>query len=312
MLVISMTQTLLTSYLNKTSSKPSKARKYQDIVDELVKEAEEAFEAKKMKVSSKKKSTTVDSQETPPKPVMSYKKYTLRQKQAIVALASYISYADIERKFGVDESTTRNWVKFGVKEDGRKSNGKAPKALEFERMLTDSLNDLSEKGGVLTSKVIFKEAKVCFMKKYEVTEEEYKMLQNYAKFCAKNEIYTGSILYRLSSELVQSFDKDGKEVDLMPEEVTKLRDSFIKVKDTLIILDDNWLHRYTSRNGFKYRKITHYTPKLFSDLQQDIVSFLEDIHNLRKQHNIPPELLLNFDETAVYYDTLPTYSYFKT
>lgn len=301
-----MSQTSIVSFFSKHKAQPK--RNYQDIVDQLLREAEEAFEAKKFKVSAKK--TTEDHQSQGSKPKMSYKKYTLRQKETILQLVPHISFAELERRYGVDESTARMWVKNGVKEDGRKSNGKAPTAAEFEEKLIKRLYVMLDKGIPLTSRTIFQEAKCCYMEDYGLLNQDYELLQNYAKFCAKKGTPSASILQKTSTEEVESFDQKEKEVFLSSQDRLALRDAFLRIKQALVIIDSNWLSRFTTRNHLSYRKITHLSIKSPSELETDIVTFLEDIHSLRREFNIPPELIINFDESAVYYDTLPIYSYF--
>ena len=82
-----MTQPLISSFFQK---KNSLKRNYGDVVTELVRRAEETFETKNLKVKVIKKSISNSHQEEEkkslPVPKMSYKKYTLSQKEAILNL----------------------------------------------------------------------------------------------------------------------------------------------------------------------------------------------------------------------------------
>jgi len=98
---------------------------------------------------------------------------------------------------------------------------------------------------------------------------------------------------------------------LDPEEAYKLKDMYLKIREHLIIIDKCWLHRFTQKYNLSYRRITHISPKIHLGVENDVLSFLNEVHQLRIQLDIPPEMILNFDETAIFYDQLPTYSYFK-
>jgi len=50
-----------------------------------------------------------------------------------------MSYVEIKKQFGVEESTIRYWAKNGIKEDQRKNNGKAPVYHELETQLFEEL-----------------------------------------------------------------------------------------------------------------------------------------------------------------------------
>jgi len=58
-----------------------------------------------------------------------------------------------------------------------------------------------------------------------------------------------------------------------------------------------------------YRKITHLSPKTPAELKNDVIDFLCELRELRKKENIPLELIINFDETAIFFDQLPSYTY---
>ena len=71
-----------------------------------------------------------------------------------------------------------------------------------------------------------------------------------------------------------------------------------------------WLFHYPlKKNGLSYRKITHLSIKTQEETQAAILDFLQGIHVLRKEEKIPPELILNFDETAIFYNIIPNYTY---
>jgi len=96
-------------------------------------------------------------------PKRSYKKYTYEQKEALIKLAPYMSYAQIETKFGVDEATFRGWIKNGMHEDQRKQNGKTSVYKKVEELLYEVLTKKRENGTAVTANVIYKEVKVLIM-----------------------------------------------------------------------------------------------------------------------------------------------------
>jgi len=102
----------------------TKKRTLEDVRKDILEKAIDLFEKRaekkrnsEVKMEEEIKSAVL-SNKTPKK---SYKSYTKEQKETVLSLIySNISYAEIERKFGVDEATQRKWVKTGAKEDGRK------------------------------------------------------------------------------------------------------------------------------------------------------------------------------------------------
>lgn len=245
-----MSQLTITSFLNKAPKNGPIKRKYQDIVDELVGEAEKAFDGKKMKILKKSEKDSLNA------PQKSYRKYTVAQKKVTLQLLSHFSYAEIERKYGVDESTQKLWVRTGVKEDGRKSNGRVIKTAETDAILIARLSKMLEEAKPITSKVILNEAKKCYIERYNITSKDFELLQQYARFCAKQNLNSSTILYAPSDEIFQSFDSKDQVTTLRSEEIVQLRDAFLKIKHNLVIMDHNWLHRFTTRNKFSYRRIT--------------------------------------------------------
>jgi len=89
------------------------------------------------------------------------------------------------------------------------------------------------------------------------------------------------------------------------EEKVQLKDLIIHIDGQMVIHDDNRLHRFTQRNNLSYRKLTHNSVKTAREVEEDILKFLQEVHELRREHNIPPELMLNFDETRIMFDQIP-------
>jgi len=221
-----MNQPLISQFFFNQRNPPLK-RKYEDIVNQLIREAEQKLEAKENSVQKKKQLQLLETKEIVT-PKRSYKKYRYEQKEALIKLAPYMSYAQIETKFGVDEATFRGWIKNGVHEDQRKQNGKTSVYKKVEELLYEVLTKKRENGTAVTANVIYKEVKVLIMDQYNLGFKEYQMLQNYAKYCRQSGYKDDKILYMKSDEELKSFDNKGDEIKLNFQELIELRDAFLK------------------------------------------------------------------------------------
>jgi len=209
----------------------------------------------------------------------------------------------------VDEATIRYWVKHGVQEDKRKANGKTSDFEEIEKDLLESLLSMRKKGLAVTSNVIYKEMKNLIIKHFKINQDEYKLLQNYARYCPKKDQKHNAILTIKSNEIFCSYNDKDEEINLTKDEIIKLRDAYLSCQQKLVIIDKNWLHRFTKKNKLSYRKITHLSPKTPAEVELDVLEFLSEVYEMRKNNDIPLELILNFDETAIFFDQLPSYTY---
>jgi len=135
--------------------------------------------------------------------------------------------------------------------------------------------------------------------------------QNYANYCRKKGFTYDRVLYVKSNEDVMCFNNSGEEVKLGDQETIDLRDAFLKVDQKVTIINKDWLKRFTSKYGLSYRRITHLCLKTPAELENDVIDFLSEVHKIRKDLDIPLENILNFDEMALYYDQIPSYSYDK-
>jgi len=52
----------------------------------------------------------------------------------------------------------------------------------------------------------------------------------------------------------------------------------------------NWLHRFTQKYKLSYRKLTHYSPKSFQEVEDFILEFLHEVHRIRATENIIPDM----------------------
>lgn len=87
----------------------------------------------------------------------------------------------------------------------------------------------------------------------------------------------------------------------------------IKAKARSMILSHNpcfmasngWIQKFKYRNGFSMRCKTSVSQKLPPELERKIESFLTQVRALRARYQYPTELILNMDETPVFFDMLP-------
>lgn len=63
-----------------------------------------------------------------------------------------------------------------------------------------------------------------------------------------------------------------------------------------------WLEKFLKRHSFTLHRETSIQQKLPAHLEGKLSSFLCDIKALRTQHRFPNELIINMDETPVYFD----------
>ncbi len=69
-----------------------------------------------------------------------------------------------------------------------------------------------------------------------------------------------------------------------------------------------WLEKFMTRNGLSLRAKTSISQKLPAQLERKIESFMTKVRALRAKHQYPLELILNMDETPMYFDMLPQYT----
>ena len=44
-------------------------------------------------------------------------------------------------------------------------------------------------------------------------------------------------------------------------------------------------------------------------MKNDVLEFLSKTNKFRKEEEISPKFIINFDETSIFYDTIPNYTY---
>jgi len=312
-----MSQPSIKQFFEKASNKhsprnPPIVRTYSEICSELVKEADRLFQNSLKKQKFNKDDSQENTDNSAKKNLrMSYKSYTVEQKEIVVKLRTenQMSYVAIQDKYGIDAATSRFWVKNGITTDKRSANGKRPVLECLESDLKTIIVQKREKGIPIDSNLILSEFTKLYKAKYNLNDDQFSKLQQWCKFCASKDLKVDYILSIKSTEKVLSFNAQNQEIELPETEKTELRDLIIHVGSKIILLDNNWVHRFAERNNLTFRKLTHQSSKTPTELEWDILKFLEEVGNLRKDYQIPPELIINMDETAIFYDQIPTHSY---
>lgn len=64
-------------------------------------------------------------------------------------------------------------------------------------------------------------------------------------------------------------------------------------------LDRSWAESFLKRIGFVRRKGTKAARKLPFDFENQRLEFIETVKKIRADHEIPPELVINFDQTKL-------------
>ena len=65
---------------------------------------------------------------------------------------------------------------------------------------------------------------------------------------------------------------------------------------------EGWLQKFMKRNSLSLRKHTSVQQKLPADLEKKLESLLDEVKILRERHNFSDELIINMDETPVFFD----------
>ena len=71
---------------------------------------------------------------------------------------------------------------------------------------------------------------------------------------------------------------------------------------------NGWIQKFRIRHGLSFRVRTSVSQKLPAQLERKIESFLTQVRALRARHQYPLELIINMDETPMYFDIVPGYT----
>ena len=130
-----------------------------------------------------------------------------------------------------------------------------------------------------------------YLEKYKISADEYQLMVRYQKLVNK---------CKRDSEIK-------KEEKLKKSEIDKAKEIMKKVS-CVVLFSDRFFSGFKKRYNLVYRKINHVSVKSAMELKPCIAAFISDIHNIRSENDYPMELIINFDETPIFFDSIPSYS----
>ena len=213
-------------------SEPKLKRSYEEMVRDLLENARKIMGIKK---EEEGKDT---NEEKEGKKILKrkYHKYSVEEKEALLALLPYMTLAEIEKEFGVRESTIRSWQQKTDLKDKRVNNGKKPILSELEAELKELIIKMRSDGIPVTSIIIMNEIKGLYMKKYKLNEDDYKFLKKFAQYAHAKNITALSINMKPFNEKWFTYSEDLSEEELKLDEKIRLRDLLISSLLSLIYI----------------------------------------------------------------------------
>lgn len=114
-----------------------------------------------------------------------------------------------------------------------------------------------------------------------------------------------SVGFHLESHLCQFIDSLRDEenyvtVELIAFEIIKMDATF---QDGNMAKVKRWVYRFLERNGYSIRETTHVAQKLLN--VDECLDFVIAVNEKNVQYSIPPEFVINMDETPLYNDQKP-------
>lgn len=289
-------QTTLHSFLQSSStqgqqpknisgqkSQPKLKRNYADIVAKLIEEAQKKMA---IKVSSHQKEGNFSK---------SYADYTEEQKAAILALTPYLKLSEISELFDVPVNTVKYWQKHGIKDKRKENSGRKPPLQDLEKTLYQYFLDLRQLGRPVNNHILRKKMMELYAKDQGIEVKQLELAQRFQR--------TANALH-LDSDT--NIDKENM---FTPAEAKELREVILKLGHQIRLLSEKWLLNFRSRFGVKYRRITHIAKQMPENELERVDDFLKKVFFLRVINEYEPEMIVNFDETPIFYDTLPAYTY---
>uniref|UniRef100_A0A1X7UZJ6 HTH CENPB-type domain-containing protein n=1 Tax=Amphimedon queenslandica TaxID=400682 RepID=A0A1X7UZJ6_AMPQE len=76
----------------------------------------------------------------------------------------------------------------------------------------------------------------------------------------------------------------------------------IKPHNPSFLASNGWLDKFRLRHGLSLRCKTTISQKLPAQLENKIAVFLNHVRALRNEHKYPNDLVINMDETPMYFD----------
>ena len=65
---------------------------------------------------------------------------------------------------------------------------------------------------------------------------------------------------------------------------------------------EGWLQKFLNRHSLSLRRTTSIQQKLPADLERKLERFMQDVKALRESHKFPEHLIINMDETPIFFD----------
>ncbi len=81
-----------------------------------------------------------------------------------------------------------------------------------------------------------------------------------------------------------------------------------RIHNSQFCASNGWLEKFMNRHGLSVRVKTSISQKLPAQLEKKLESFMVQIRALRAKHQYPKELIINMDETPMYFDMVPGYT----
>ena len=71
---------------------------------------------------------------------------------------------------------------------------------------------------------------------------------------------------------------------------------------------EGWLQKFMLRNSLVLRRHTSVQQKLPAALEQKLAAMMDKVKTLRERHNFPDDLIVNMDETPIFFDMQRAYT----
>lgn len=71
---------------------------------------------------------------------------------------------------------------------------------------------------------------------------------------------------------------------------------------TSMLRMDGWMEKFMLRNSLSLRRRTSIQQKLPADLEKKLEKMMEEVKTLTERHNFPDDLIINMDESPIYFD----------
>ena len=88
--------------------------------------------------------------------------------------------------------------------------------------------------------------------------------------------------------------------------------ALIKPQQPQFRASEGWLQKFLKRHSLSLRRTTSIQQKLPADLEKKLERFMQDVKALREIHQFPDNLIINMDETPIYFDMPKAHTIAKT